>query len=359
MSAASVGQFRIKGSTMTFLENILEQPDCLRRVTNFYKENPLWAEVHQLWQQAGDRLILTGLGASFHALYPMHYYLQQQGIAALHLDTGELIHYASELLQSGGLLVVVSQSGESIEILKLLEKLPSGRPLKILSLTTQSGNTLAQHSDIALHTQAGAEVGVATKTFTSTLAVLHWLGRSLTVELTPEHYIELFQAAEQMEHCLSQWESWILPAFTQLQEVMHLALVARGPMLAAAHNGALVLQEAVRLPAAPFAGSQFRHGPMEMLSEAMGTIVYTSPGRTETITARMVRDISDRGGTLVTVGSKIPDVNAIHLDLPIRDEWLSPIVSPIAVQLLAAKLAEARGLVPGQFRWSGKVIREE
>lgn len=344
---------------MTFLENILEQPDCLRRVTNFYKEKSLWSEFHQLWQQTGDRLILTGLGASFHALYPIRYYLHQQGIPALHLDTGELIHYAAELFQSDGLLVVVSQSGESIEILKLLEKLPLGRTLKVISLTTQSENTLAQHSDIALHTQAGAEVGVATKTFTSTLAVLHWLGRSLTGKLSPEHYIEMFQAAEQMENSLSQWESWILPACEQFQEVSHLALVARGPLLAAAHNGALVLQEAARLPAAPFAGSQFRHGPMEMLSDLMGTLVYTSLGRTNNITARMVQDISDRGGKLVTVGSKIPDVNATHLNLPIVDEWLSPIVSPVAVQLLAEKFAEARGLVPGQFRWSGKVIRDE
>jgi glutamine---fructose-6-phosphate transaminase (isomerizing) len=344
---------------MTFLENILEQPDCLCRVTNFYKENSLWSDLHQLWKQTGDRLILTGLGASFHALFPMQYYFQQQGIASLHVDTGELIHYAAELLQSDGLLIIVSQSGESIEILKLLEKLPASSRLKVLSLTTQAGNSLAQRSDIALHTQAGAEVGVATKTFTSTLAVLHWVGRSLTGMLAPEHYIEMFQAAGQMADCLSQWESWSLPAFEKLQDVAYLALVARGPMLSVAYNGALVLQEATRLPTAAFAGSQFRHGPMEMLSDSMGTIVYTVPGNTAAITERMVRDISDRGGKLVTVGSRIPEANAIHLDLPLLDEWVSPIVAPMAVQLLAEKLSAAKGLVPGKFRWSGKVIQEE
>jgi glucosamine--fructose-6-phosphate aminotransferase (isomerizing) len=98
---------------------------------------------------------------------------------------------------------------------------------------------------------------------------------------------------------------------------------------------------------------------MEMLSDQLGIILYHPLGRAQDIMVRMAWDICDRGGKLITVGEKIPELPAIHLDLPNLDEWVSPIVSPIAVQLLAETLAAARGLTPGQFRWSGKVIRQE
>jgi glutamine---fructose-6-phosphate transaminase (isomerizing) len=343
---------------MNYLDNILEQPDCLRQVTQRYKEHALWLDLEKLCH-SGDRLILTGLGASFHALYPMRYYLHQQGIPALHLDTGELIHQVPELLQHPGILVVVSQSGESIEILKLLEKLQAHKSLQVISLTNQPGNTLARASAFALHTQVGAEVGVATKTFTSTLAVLHWLGRSLVKPVDRTHYLEVCQAADQMEKVLSRWETWLHPVGEHFETVTTFALVARGASLSSAYNGALVLQEAVRQPATTFAGSQFRHGPMEMLSDQLGIILYHPLGRAQDIMVRMAWDICDRGGKLITVGEKIPELPAVHLDLPNLDEWVSPIVSPIAVQLLAETLAATRGLTPGQFRWSGKVIQQE
>lgn len=350
---------------MSYLSNILEQPQVLRSVTATYKESPVWAQLAQAWAiRPSCRLVLTGLGASFNALYPARYYLHQQGISALHLDTGELIHYLPEMLQLPQplILVVVSQSGESIEIKRLLEQIAVLNPeLKpwIVSVTNEVGNALAQHSDLALYTQAGAEVGVATKTYTSTLSVLHWLARALIGALQPQDYLDVLYAARQCEDLLQNWELLLEPAFEAVQQANSFALVARGPSIASACNGALGLQEAVRKPAAGFVGSQFRHGPMEMLSPQLATLLFTLPGRTLALSQGMARDIGDRSGCLVTIGSKVPDLNCAHIALPTLNEWVSPMVDIVVVQLLVAKLAEALGIVPGQFRWAGKVIAQE
>jgi glutamine---fructose-6-phosphate transaminase (isomerizing) len=350
---------------MSYLSNILEQPQILRTVTKTYKESSEWERLSQAWAtHPSQRLVLTGLGASFNALYPARYYLHQQGISALHLDTGELIHYLPELLQVPQplMLVVVSQSGESIEIKKLLGQIaqlsPEVKPW-VVSVTNARGNALAQQSDMAFYTQAGAEVGVATKTYTSTLAVLHWLARALTRSPQPQDYLDVLEAAQDCETLLQNWEPLLQPAFEAVQQATSFALVARGPSIASACNGALGLQEAARKPAAGFVGSQFRHGPMEMLSPQLATLLFTLPGRSLELSQRMAKDICDRGGTLVTIGTAIPELKVAHIPLPVMDEWISPMVDIVAVQLLVGKLAEAANIVPGQFRWAGKVIQQE
>ena len=354
---------------MSYLSNILEQPQILRAVTSVYKESLEWECLAAfLAAHPFCRLVLTGLGASFNAFYPLRYALHQQGIAALHLDTGELIHYLPEMLAlpESLILVVVSQSGESIEIKKLLALLAElriGRSAEanpwVVSVTNIPGNALAQQSDLALFTQAGAEVGVATKTYTSTLAVLHWLGQALMGSLDPQAYLDVLQAAQQCEDLLQNWESLLEPAFDAVRDATSFALVARGPSIASACNGALVLQEAARKPAAGFVGSQFRHGPMEMLSPQLATLLFTLPGRTLALSQGMAKDIGDRGGTLVTIGTKVPGLDNAHVPLPEMNEWVSPMVDIVVVQLLVAKLAEAAGIVPGEFRWAGKVIQQE
>lgn len=348
---------------MTYLDNILEQPQILRDVACSYKESPVWNQIHQAWTaRSQHRLVLTGLGASYNALYPTRYFLHQQGVAALHLDTGELIHYLPELFQQPLFLVVVSQSGESVEIQKLLEQVAQARnnaSIWIVSITNQPGNSLSQQSDLALFTQAGSEVGVATKTYTSTLALLHCLARAILGQLQAQHYSEVLQTADLCEQFLEDWQPRIQPAVAAVAKSTNFALVARGPSIASAHNGALGLQEAARLPAAGYLGSQFRHGPMEVISPQIATLLFTLPGCTFTLSQRMAQDISDRGGCLVTIGKAVPGLENAHVALPELNEWVSPILDIVAVQLLVAELAEAKGIIPGQFQWSGKVIQQE
>jgi glutamine---fructose-6-phosphate transaminase (isomerizing) len=347
---------------MSYLDNILEQPHILRSVTHAHKESSVWEQVHQAWStRSQHRLVLTGLGASFNALHPARYYLHQQGLAALHLDTGELIHYLPDLLQQPLFLVVVSQSGESIEIQKLLDQLAqySNAGTWIVSVTNQPGNRLAQHSNLALYTQAGSEVGVATKTYISTLAILHWLARAIAGHLKPQDYLDILQCADQCEQFLKDWQPKIQPAVEAVSQSVSFALVARGPSITSAYNGALGLQEAARLPAAGYVGSQFRHGPMEVLSSQFATFLFTLPDRTLALSQRMAQDIYDRGGCLVTIGAAVPELNCAHIEVHSLNEWVNPIVDIVPIQLLVAQLAEARGIVPGQFRWSGKVIHQE
>ena len=72
------------------------------------------------WQ----RVILTGMGSSYHALHPLLLGLLGHGIPAQMVETSELIHHAAGLIAPEALIVAVSQSGASVEILELMKQLP-------------------------------------------------------------------------------------------------------------------------------------------------------------------------------------------------------------------------------------------
>lgn len=343
---------------MSYLGDILEQPTVLRAIVEAYKEHPFWQTLQtKMAAKPYHRVVLTGMGSSYYALFPTWLCLNQQRLPAIHIEASELIHYGLGMLDEHTLVVVVSQSGESIEIRRLVEAVKG--KVTLISLTNTENNFLASHSDFSLFTQAGSEVPVATKTYTGCLALLHLLTQSLIKQLQPQTCVDLIQLSDHMASLLENWSQWLDPVIPPLQSVDFYTLLGRGPAVSSAMTGALILKEAARLNAVGLSGGQFRHGPMEALSPAMGVILFANPGQTSSLSGQLAADIHQRGGVVVLVGAPEAPAGVSTLALPRVDEYLSPILEIVAVQLLAARLASEKGIVPGKFRWSGKVIKAE
>lgn len=343
---------------MSYLSDIFQQPQVLRSLVQTYQAAPPWEQLDRiLAERQYPKLVLTGMGGSYYALYPTWLALNQAGVPTIQIQAAELVHYAPALLKDDPLLIVVSQSGESVEIQRLLEEIPG--QLRLISVTNGLENRLSRHSTLALATQAGAEVGVATKTYTSSLALLYLLGRALTQQLHPQDYDQLLQIADRTEALLDQWQDWLAPAWSHLQAAEFFALLGRGPAVASARDGALILQEAARLPAWGLSGGQFRHGPMEAISPGMGVILFANRDQTWELNQRLAIAIASHGGRVVCVGEAVADPRVVNLPIPAIGAGLQPLVEILAVQLLAAEFAAQAGIVPGEFRWSGKVIQIE
>lgn len=343
---------------MNYLSDILEQPRVLRSIVESYQDDEIWRSLSEKGlEKPCQQVVLTGMGSSFYALFPTWLYLNQQGLPAIHIEASELVHYGLEMLTERTLLVIVSQSGESVEIRHLVEAVKG--KLTTVSITNEANNFLASHSSVSLCTRAGAEVPVATKTYTGCLALLHLLARSLIGRLGSQNYTDLLNVADQLAVLLKTWVNWLEPAVEHLQSASFLSLLGRGPAVASAMTGALMLKEAARLNAVGLSGGQFRHGPMEAVSPEVGVILLANQGRTWELSQRLATDIASHGGRVVLVGQEIADPAVVNLPLPTTDEFLSPILEILAVQLLANQFAERAGIIPGQFRWSGKVIHTE
>lgn len=347
-------------NAMSYRSDVLEQPQVLHALIQTYRQDQVWSLLATYSQKL---VILTGMGASYNALYSAWFYLNQQGKTALHIETSALIHYLPSLLDTPCIIVAVSQSGESIEIQRLVEQVETRRrpnlksPI-LISVTNSAQNTLADHSDVALPTHAGPEVGVATKTYTSSLLLLNFVAKALAGQICSQDFENGDAIASTSQGILEQSHDAIAMAFNALSSSTYIAIIGRGPALGTAKNGALILKEGVRLPAEGYSGGQFRHGPREMVSAEIGVLVLTSPDLTLALNQRLASDIIEYGGVVVCIGR--PTTESIHIPLPtVKDASLHPILEILPIQLLAAQLAENKGITPGEFRWSGKVVHQE
>src|SRR5262245_2064188 len=132
-----------------FFVEVAGQPAALRRAIDALSaQRDVLAELGK----HADRLpVFTGMGASYHACYPAVNALASRGKAALHVDAAELLHFRLPLLDGHTLLLAVSQSGRSAEVVRLAEaaRAEASRPL-VVAITNGLDNPLARLADLAL-----------------------------------------------------------------------------------------------------------------------------------------------------------------------------------------------------------------
>ncbi len=344
-----------------FLEEILSQPRVLRATLDRYSEDEsLLRSVSRATKQGEYPLaLLTGMGSSYFALYPACIYLIEHGLSATMVETSELLHYYGGLISDRVLVVIASQSGETVEVKKLLGEF-GGRTF-MASVTNDAENYLARNSDLALFLYGGEERAPASKTHTTTIAVTSLLAMSLASTMSRQKVEGLYEAVQAMGSFLGGWTGRIDGLVDFLGEVDCLTLLARGPSLASAMAGALILKEAAKMRAEGMSGGQFRHGPLEVVTPDFTAVVFAMNGRTRDINLRLAHDIVEFGGKVVLIGSdeELRGKRIFNLTLPPLDEFCSPMLEIVPIQLLSWKVAAEKGLQPGKLDKAKKVTLHE
>jgi len=301
-----------------------------------------------------DRIVLTGMGASFHALHPLHIQLVEHGFHAAAYETSELVHYFAAALTPRTLLIAVSQSGRSVEILRLLDA-ATGR-VRTIGVTNTADSPLATRADLTILTHAGAESSVSCKTFVATLVTLEWLGAALRGADRKQIEDTLQEAAPAAQIYLAGWETKVASLVNLLDGVRSLFVAGRGASIAAAGTGGLILKESAHFHAEAMTCSAFRHGPFEMSGPDAFTLVFAGDPKTAALNENLVRDVRNACGKAALVSPQ-SDVDALRI--PLIAPAIRPVVEMLPVQLISLALAALAGLQPGNFRLLTKVTTIE
>jgi glucosamine--fructose-6-phosphate aminotransferase (isomerizing) len=344
-----------------FLIEVAGQPAALRRAVGALAGDVL----AELSKHASRLPVFTGMGASYHACYPAVNALASRGKAAVHADAGELLHFRLPLLDERTLLVAVSQSGRSAEVVRLAESLraEASRP-PLLAVTNGLDNPLARLADLALDTRAGEEKGPSTMTLAASLAVLHAVAGVLAGEpiaaLVRDVEAEVERAALAADKLLAAQVGLAEELANHVDGRPALVLLGRGPGRAAAEAGALLLKEVAALPAQSLSTGQFRHGPLELAGEHLAVVILATESRTVDLDLALAEELAQARSAVVLIS---PDGAAPRgtLGVAIDDVHpsLAPAVSIIPVQLLAWALARRHGRAPGPMRRATKVTTRE
>ncbi len=355
----------------TMMEEILQQPGALADLRKYY-ESP-GAIPHKTLRGLVSHwppvVIFTGMGASLFAAYPAQAYLTARGIRAIVLETAELLHHHLQMVRRDALVVAISQSGETVEITRLLQRLP--KDVRVAAVVNVERSTLARRAGLQLPMMAGRQSSVSTKTYMCSVAVLMYLAFALVSE--PHRHLTqvLLHAVRVQERILDRQETVIPPIVEFFDHPPYVALISRGPDLASAMQSALTLKETVRLAAEPISAGQFRHGPIEIVNPTHRYVIFArqshpdgGPGPRETtaqLMLRLARDIQSHGGRVLLFTdlpfAEIANVRTVRVE-SLR-LGLGTLVDTLVMQLLAHELAVRAGLEPGKFWIAQGVTREE
>ncbi|HKW97078.1 MAG TPA: SIS domain-containing protein [Bryobacteraceae bacterium] len=339
----------------SYLKDLLDQPEALEDTCTGLAENPSITQLAaRLAQREFARVVLTGMGSSYHALHPLNLQLITHGVPSALLETSELVHSMRNLLEPGTLVVAVSQSGESAEIIRLLDVTPARSFL--IAVTNSEHSSLAAKAHATVLINAGAESGVACKTFVSSLVGLEWLGALLCGRDLDNIRCELRQAAPAASAYLRDWKCHVTDWCGLLAGVRAIFITGRGSSLAAAGSGALITKEAAHFPAEAMSSASFRHGPFEMVGDQTFVVVYSGDPASADRNQRLVEDIIAAGGRAGLAGS-----NSKHkvLRLPAVPQSVRPIVEILPIQMMSLALATLAGREPGKFQFVSKVTTVE
>jgi glutamine---fructose-6-phosphate transaminase (isomerizing) len=338
-----------------YLRDILDQPRAL-------DETLAGLEVSKTLQQLAIRLqqgkfktvVLTGMGSSFHALHPLNIELVNHGLTAMMVETSELLHYRSRLFDPKTLIVAVSQSGQSAEVVRLLE-INRGKS-SVIAITNTPGSPLAERADATILTQAGEEFSVSCKTYLSGLMALRWLGDVVCKRDLRRTRQELKTASPAVRDYLAWWKEHVQRLAQMLEGTRHLFLVGRGSSLAAVGTGALIVKESDHFHAEGMSSAAFRHGPFEMLSDETFVLVFVGEHKTRELNQRLFEDVREEQGRAELIGEAAACPPCV---LPSTPTSIHPILEILPVQMVTLALAAQVGREPGRFELASKVTTKE
>jgi len=341
-----------------YISDILSQPAALRNaVDNF---SPYLLDSIQKSLDAGefDRIIITGMGASYNAAYPAYLEFIHLSIPVMLVNAAELLHYMDGLIGPRTLLWINSQSGSSVELLRLLERIASNPPACILACVNDETSPLASAADICLPIHAGPETMVSTKTYLNTLAINLLAAHQLRGQDIASLQRATLTVADRIEAYLTGWQAHVQELDSALGDFETLFLLGRGPSMSTVWNGSLINKEAAKYPLEGMHAADFRHGPLELVTPGFTALVFAGSTATIILNRKLALEIAENGGRAIWIDTKI-DPNLPTISIPETDDTLRPLSEILPLQLLTLVLAGRKNVSAGQFRIIEKVTKVE
>ncbi len=343
---------------------VRDQPGALRRLRDFYLGDGV--ELRQglrrvVELQPPTHVLFSGMGSSLFAAYPALKLLSERGIAASMIETSELLHYHVTGVPAGTLLVLVSQSGETIEVERLLQRLPKRD--RLVAITNAAGSTLGRAGAVTLPIAAGPpQVEVSARSYHNMMATMLMAADELSGGTGILDRLPV--VADAMDAVLASPEALGAEVDEFIGTPSSTSVLARGPSLATAHQAAFNLKEIARFAAEPMSAAQFRHGPIEIAANGHLTILFAPLGSTFTLLRKLAEELLGYGSRVLFVtdsqeSSRHHGDGLLAIRHPHLGETLAPLCNLLPLQLFAGTRAARLGIEGGRLAKASAVMRVE
>ena len=252
--------------------------------------------------------------------------------------------FSAQFQQTGALLIAISQSGRSPDLLTTVERYKQAGA-QVVVLVNDESSPLAALADTLLPLCAGPETSVAaTKSFITSIAGLAALAAHWSENADLLAALDALPAKLEQAYALD-WTSMV----EALVDARNLFIVGRGYGLSVTQEAALKLKETCGLHAEGFSSAEVRHGPMAIVHNGFPVVAFATSDRSGDDVRQAASEFAERGANVLLADplGKLPVLSAHPV--------LEPILTIQSFYGAAEKLARTRGLDPDQPPFLRKV----
>lgn len=322
------------------LKEIYDSPYVIRQLTNQPKEG--YQSLAQAIKNA-RKVYTIGSGTAGVAASQIAFFLRLYGqVDATSLVGADATEYLS-LINSQDLIIAPSQSGETADVLEVLEKLKN-KKVKIASVVNMPGSTMTRISDFKFQSQAGPEICVmSTKVFISQIAWGYLLAKTVSGKWD-DGVSQLIKLANQTESYLK--ENANLEKLKSLAELLQdkrdIFLLAKGQNFQIIREGMVKLIEGSYKHAHAIPAGDLKHYAITLIEDGMPVLVVVSNDSVKSDVQNAINEVKARGGQVIAISpEKLPNLD-FSLTVPDTGET-SSILNTIPLQLLAYYMAVKLG----------------
>ena len=300
-----------------------------------------------------SQIYIVACGSAYHVGMAAQYVIEDLTRIPVRVELASEFRYRNPILDPEGLVVIVSQSGETADSLAAL-RLCKERGVKTLGIVNVVGSSIAREADNVFYTLAGPEISVATtKAYSCQLVAAYLLALQFSKargEITEERFRQLTDEIntipEKIERILEDKErlQWFASKVVNIKDAF---FIGRGIDYAIGMEGSLKLKEISYIHSEAYAAGELKHGPISLIED--GTIVFcvvTQSALYEKTISNMV-EVKSRGAKLfglTTYGNyAMEDVADFTVYIPRIENLFAGSLSVIPLQLLSYYVSVGKG----------------
>ncbi len=336
------------------LKEILEQREALEEAIE--QEGERVRRAAEMINSAFGAFFVA-CGSSYHACLAAQYWFAKLARRHVNVVYASEFPYFSDFLTENTLMVAVSQSGETADVLEAV-RAAKMKGVRVLALVNVMGSSLARLSDFSLMLHVGPEVSVvATKSYTAQLALLGLLAYACAGRLE-EGKTEIKEVISKLNPLLAGDSlSQLRGLAASMKDQANVFLIGRGLSHATALEGALKIKEISYMHAEGFAGGELKHGTLALIEEGVPCIAILPEDETKADTLANVQEVKARGGRIIGVANEENPCFDEFIHVPNGTvRLLHPALMVVPLQLLAYYLAVLRGYDPDRPRNLAKSV---
>ena len=320
-----------------------------------------------------DKVFIVACGSSYHAGMVAKYAIEHWVRLPCEVELASEFRYRDPVLDRSTLVIVISQSGETMDTLMALRHAREQKA-RVLAISNTVGATIPRESDAVLYTRAGIEVAVAsTKAFLTQLAACYLVGLHLAAVRGIKYADEVAAVVAELAGTPEKITQ-VLEAMEPVRELARRMGTADRALFIGRHvgfpvamEGALKLKELAYMHAEGFAAGELKHGPISLIEAGTPVVVVVPSPRGRSLlhdkVVSNIQEVKARGATVIAIAEEGDDVVAPHVDhvvfTPRVPTLLAPLLTSVPLQVFACELAAAKGLDIDQPRNLAKSVTVE